>query len=463
MRHDLVAMQPQGLQAGQRFVQIRPGRAKLAERQLHMGASYQCRTQMPLQVGGARDDQRAIEVRQGAPIVSQPHMTGASPAYHHQVLRFIALVPDAARQVKGTRERDDRRGRFGVGEIRFPPTMKRLHGDQVRQAQTLANIHRLLVIRDRQIVTAIAPGHRPQVIQGIGRMAFITHGTRRLERLVQTDNSLLVGVGASIGHAELNQHVACMFVLAQRARRFNHVLKVGHRTLDLAGLHARHATPLVQGELLRWRCRVRMGLQQRHGAIKPLQRFAHRKQLLCVLGGQTQVKQRLGPHVAALIVLGQAGVVLMRCAFRVLLQPLCQCPVQQHAPGHADIPVHHLSHLVVTEIIEAAFLILTQKPTLDQRLHRVQKALLGYPGQRQQSLEIEATPEHRRHVEQRPIFMRHTGQASAHRVTQGVRQRQAARIPDRAFAFAQRMQDRPEEERIAVSLTVQSGGEIGRT
>jgi len=140
-----------------------------------------------------------------------------------------------------------------------------------------------------------------------------------------------------------------------------------------------------------------------------------------MLSGQTQVQQRLGPDLAALIVFGQAGIALMRLAVGLPLQHLGYRPVQQHAPGQADIAVHHLAHFVVIEVIDAALRVLTQKPPLDQRLDGVQKALFGRPGQRQQSLEIETPTEHRRHIKQRPVFSRHAGQSQAHRFPQSVR------------------------------------------
>jgi len=232
---------------------------------------------MPLQVGGACNGECGIEIRQGARVVGQPHRAGASPADHHQVLRFIAFVADAARQIEGARERRNRGGRFGVGKMRLPPAMKSLHSDQIGQRQAFADLHRLLVMTDRQIVSAIAPGHRPQVIQRIGRMPFITHGARCLQCFVQAGNGLLVRVGAPQGHAKLNQGIPRLAVLAQRPRGINHASEVGHRALDLAGLCARLAALLVERELLRRVCRFGMGLQQGHRAIKPLQRFPHGK------------------------------------------------------------------------------------------------------------------------------------------------------------------------------------------
>ena len=96
---------------------------------------------------------------------------------------------------------------------------------------------------------------------------------------------------------------------------------------------------------------------------------------------QPQVAQRLGPHVAALVMFSQAGVTLMHFAFRMLLQPFRHRSMQQHATGQTDVAIHHFSHLVVIEVVAAAFLILAQKPTLHQRIDAVQKAFLGGLGQ----------------------------------------------------------------------------------
>ena len=141
-----------------------------------------------------------------------------------------------------------------------------------------------------------------------------------------------------------------------------------------------------------------------------------------MIGSQAQIKQRLGPDLAALIVLGKVSIAFVSIAFvsiafSMLLQQLRHDPVQYNAPGRADIPVHHFPYLVVVEIIEPTVLILTQKPALDQRLHGVQNTLLRCPGQREQGLEVEVTTEHCRQVEQRPVFMRHAGQTRTHRVT----------------------------------------------
>ena len=145
--------------------------------------------------------------------------------------------------------------------MRFPPTMERLYSDQVRQRQALADIDRLLVICDRQIVAAIAPGHRPQVVQGVGHMPLIVCGARDRERFVQAGDGLLVGIGAPIRHAKLDQHITRMRMITQRVCRIDHQLKVSHRALDLAGLRPRQTTPLVQGKFLRLGCGLRMRLQ----------------------------------------------------------------------------------------------------------------------------------------------------------------------------------------------------------
>ena len=224
---------------------------------------------MPLQISSPRNSQRSIEMRKGARVIGQPHMTGAGPADHHQILGFIARFANSARKGERARKRGDGRRRLRVGEIGFTPTMKRLHGNQIRQRQALADGYRLLVISERQIVASTAPGHGPEVIQSVRRVRLIGHGTRYRERLVKADTGRVVGVCASIGHAELDQRIACMGCFAQRVRGIDHASIIGHRTVNLAGLSACRAAPLVQRKLFRLRCGLRMGLQQQHGAIKP--------------------------------------------------------------------------------------------------------------------------------------------------------------------------------------------------
>ena len=175
VRHHLVAGQLQRFQPRQRVVQRGPGVAKPAERHLRMSPPDQRRPQVPLQVGRPRNIERGVEVRQGARVVAKPHLADAGPADHHQVLRLVAHVGDAACQLKRARKRTDRRLRLGIGEVRLATAMKSLDRHQLRQPQFFADVDRLLVVRDGQVVAAIAPGHCTQVIQRVGGMPVVTH------------------------------------------------------------------------------------------------------------------------------------------------------------------------------------------------------------------------------------------------------------------------------------------------
>ena len=132
----------------------------------------------------------------------------------------------------------------------------------------------------------------------------------------------------------------------------------------------------------------------------------------------------LSPHVAALKVLGKAGIALMPWVARLLLQHLGHRTMQQHAPRAADIAVHHFAHFVVAKIIDTPFGILNEQSALHQRLHGVQKTRLRQLGQRQQRLKVEVVSEHRRQIKQRSLFSGYASQAHAHRVTQRIGQRQ---------------------------------------
>ena len=254
-----------------------------------------------------------------------------------------------------------------------------------------------------------------------------------------------------------------MFMLAEGARRIDHALKIRHRAVGLPGLRACRAALLVQTKLLLTGRRFRVCLQQCHRAIEPLQRLAHREQLLRVLTCQPKIQKSLRPDVATLIVLREAGVAFVDPALRLQLQPFGHRPVQQHAPRRADIAVDDFTHLVVIEVVIAALLVLTQQSTLDQRFDGLQKALFRGPGECQQGFEVEAPAEHRGHLKQPPVFKRHPGQPHAHGIAQGARQRMAVRFTGVEIALTHRMHDRPEEERIAVGFVVQARREIRRT
>ena len=309
--------------------------------------------------------------------------------------------------------------------MRFAPAVERLHGDQVDQAQARADLHRLLVMGDRQVIAPIAPGHRSQVIQRVGDMTLIAGGARRRERFVQAGDGRFIGIGTAISHAELNQHVSRMLVLVERASRLDHPFEIGDCTFRLACLRPRHAPLLIKGHLLRLGGRIRMGLQQCDSPIQPLQRFAHGKKFLRVIRSPAEVMDGFGPDLSALIVFRKMGIALMGLASRVLLEQFRHHPVQQHAPGDTDVPVHHLAHLVMAEIVEPTFLLLAQQPAPDQCVERMQKTFLWRPSQRQQRLEVETTAQHRCKIEQWSVRGRHARQAHPHGITYRVWQRQA--------------------------------------
>ena len=164
--------------------------------------------------------------------------------------------------------------------MRFATAVERLHGDQVGQAQARADLHRLLVMGDRQVIAAIAPGDRSQVIERVGDMTVVAGCPRRRERFTQTGDGRLIGIGTAISHPELNQHVPCVLVLAERTGCLDDPLEIGDCAFRLAGLRPRNAALLIESQLLRLGGRIRMGLQQCDGPIQPLQRFAHREKFL---------------------------------------------------------------------------------------------------------------------------------------------------------------------------------------
>ena len=91
---------------------------------------------------------------------------------------------------------------------------------------------------------------------------------------------------------------------------------------------------------------------------------------------------------------------------------------------------------------------------------RAQQLVLRRLHHGEQALEVEAPAEHGRDVERRARFRGHVREPRAHRRAQRLGQRQLAGRVAGDLAFAQRVQHRREEERIAVGLAMQARGEL---
>ena len=170
-----------------------------------------------------------------------------------------------------------------------------------------------------------------------------------------------------------------------------------------------------------------------------------------------------GPDLAALVVFRKMGIALMRLASGLLLKQFRHHPVQQDAPCDTDVPVHHLAHLVMAEIVEPTFGLLAQQPAPHQRIEGMQKTFFWSPRQRQQRLKVETAAQHRCQIEQWAVRGRHARQTYPHGITHRVWKRQVEGVTNVTLGFAQRMQDRPEEKRISVTLAVQAASQPGHT
>src|SRR5262245_56389336 len=192
---------------GERFVVLSGAGAQVVEPE-------QRRAHVPLEVGLARDLDRSVEGGRGARIVGEAHVPGLAVADHHPVLAFVALVADAARELERALVAGDRRRRLHVVVVRLAAAVIGLHSDKVGEPEALADFHRLAVECDRLAVAAVAPGHRAEVIKGIGRVALVVHGAAFGERPGQALRRALVVVGAAVGHAELDDRIAGLLSLA---------------------------------------------------------------------------------------------------------------------------------------------------------------------------------------------------------------------------------------------------------
>ena len=306
--------------------------------------------------------------------------------------------------------------------MRFPTAVKRLHCDDIGKLQPLADLDGLLMELNRLGVVAIAPSHGSQVIQRIGHMPLVVHRARRRERLVQARGRLLICIGPSIGHAELDQEIAHAFALATIARHVDHALEVSNCTRGLARLRARCTALFDQCELRLLVHRISVRLGESHGPIKPTQGLAHREPSLRLLGRLHQIMDGLRPHLSPLVMLGESSGAFVRFGTLALLERLGNRAMEQHPPSAADVEVHDLAHLVVAEIVDAAFDFLAQELAFDQWFDRVQQRGLRLLSYRLQQLEVEAPAQHSGDLERRPNLARYAIDARTHRRTQCFRQ-----------------------------------------
>jgi hypothetical protein len=103
---------------------------------------------------------------------------------------------------------------------------------------------------------------------------------------------------------------------------------------------------------------------------------------------------------------------------------------------------------------------LAQQAPAHEHIERAEQRVLGNVHHGEQAFEIEPPAEHGRNVEHRARFGGHVLQPRTHRRTQRFGQRQPARGVRGDLAFAQRVQHRREEERVAVRFALQSRGEL---
>jgi hypothetical protein len=122
---------------------------------------------------------------------------------------------------------------------------------------------------------------------------------------VKSSNRLVVRVAAPVGHAQLDQRVACALAIATGTRRIQHTADIGHRGLRLSGLRACRAAAFVQCQSGAGFARLQLPLAQGHRTVQPRQRVAHREQRTRTFAGPHQVVQGLGPLLGTLVVFGQ--------------------------------------------------------------------------------------------------------------------------------------------------------------
>ena len=474
MGDELIADLPEALEPAQGLAHASPCLAVAAAARAHMIEPEQGGPDVPLQVGGPRDVERRLEVRRGARVVAQALGADAGVPDHHQVLALVALVADAAGQLKRARVAADCRRGLGVREVRLATAVPGLHRDQVFESGALADLDRLLVEGDCLLVQAAAPRHCAEVIKRVGGVALVVHRARFRQRFGQARRRLFVGIGAPVGHAELDQRVTRSLTIATGARRIDDAANVGHRALRLTGLRACRPTPLVDRQALRLVQRLGMQLGQRSRAVQPVQGIAHRKQRLRALACEHQVAQRLRPGVSALEMLRQLGLafvcvgvcVFVRRALAAAFQRFGNPLMQQPAPRPADVAIDHLANLVVAEVIDPTLGLLAPQVALDERLHRVEQRRLGLAGHVQQGVEVEAPAEHRGGLEQGPQRLGHMGKSHAHGGTQAVREQPRSSAGagfELRLALAQGLQNRNQEKRVAFGFTMQALGQAGGT
>ena len=289
----LIARLPETLEPAQGLLHAGPGLAVAARARPDMIESEQRGSHVPLQVRGARDVQRRLEVCRGARVVAESLGPGACVPDHHQVLGLVALVADAAGELQRPGVARDRRGGLRVGEVRLAASVVGLHCNEVGETRALADLDRLLVKPNSLVVQPGAPRDRPKVIEGVGGVALVVHCAALRQRFGEARCRLFVCVCAPVGHAQLDQRVTRLSALAAGANHIDHAANVGHRALSLPGLRARRPAPLVEREALTLLQRLRVRLGQRNRSIQPVQGIAHRKQRLRALSREYKVAQRL--------------------------------------------------------------------------------------------------------------------------------------------------------------------------
>jgi hypothetical protein len=88
---------------------------------------------VPLQIRALRDLERGFELRARLMVIAEAHVAGRCVSDHHEVLRLIAPVTDAACQLDRSLVATDRGRVLEVEEMRFAAPVIRLHGDEVAE------------------------------------------------------------------------------------------------------------------------------------------------------------------------------------------------------------------------------------------------------------------------------------------------------------------------------------------
>ena len=128
--------------------------------------------------------------------------------------------------------------------------LNKLMVEQAREACREVDLILWLVEADRPVVLTGAPCDGPKVIEGVCGVERVVHGTRLRQRFGEAGGRRCIVVGASIGHAQLDQRVTGLFTFAVGAQCSDHAAYIVYCALRLSSLRARRPTMRVDGEAL---------------------------------------------------------------------------------------------------------------------------------------------------------------------------------------------------------------------